>query len=183
MWVNSGLSVTTTTAQTVNDPVTVNLPNRDNSGSSNGEGCYAGILFTGTTANAAAITNSTITYTNSAGTGSRTGTLGTLSGGDRIPPTAIIGTITWFLLAAGDKGVRSIQALTLGTSLGSGAISLIIARPVAAFRDKLSSNVNRRIMFEYPGIRIYNGSNLHGLYKTATPTATTIQANVVLAEE
>ena len=115
LWVNTGLVVTTTTAQAITQPA---LPLRDNLGTSNGFGTGAGILVTTATTNAAAIANITLSYTNSEGVAGRTGTMS-------YPATAVIGTFVPFQLAQGDIGVRSIQSITLGTTLTAGAISLI----------------------------------------------------------
>ena len=115
LWVNTGLVVTTTTAQAITQPT---LPLRDNLGTSNGFGVGAGILVTTATTNAAAIANITLSYTNSEGVAGRTGTMS-------YPATAGIGTFVPFQLAQGDIGVRSIQSITLGTTLTAGAISLI----------------------------------------------------------
>ena len=57
LWVNTGLGVTTTTAQAITQPT---LPLRDNSGTSNGYGIGAGILVTTATTNAAVISNITL---------------------------------------------------------------------------------------------------------------------------
>ena len=115
LWVNTGLVVTTTTAQAITQPT---LPLRDNSGSSNGHGIRAGLLVTTATTNAAVINNITLQYTNSNGVAGRTGTMS-------YPATAVAGTFVPFQLAVGDVGIRSIQSITLGTTLGGGAISLI----------------------------------------------------------
>ena len=115
LWVNSGLVVTTTTAQTITQPT---LPARDNLGTTNGYGVGAGLLVTTATTNAAVINNITLQYTNSDGVAGRTGTMS-------YPATAVIGTFVPFQLAQGDVGIRSIQSITLGTTLTAGAISLI----------------------------------------------------------
>ena len=115
LWVNSGLVVTTTTAQTITQPT---LPARDNLGTTNGYGVGAGLLVTTATTNAAVINNITLQYTNSDGVAGRTGIMS-------YPPTAVIGTFVPFQLAQGDVGIRSIQSITLGTTLTAGAISLI----------------------------------------------------------
>ena len=116
LWVNTGLVVTTTTAQAITQPT---LPLRDNLGTSNGFGIGAGILVTTATTNAAAIANITLSYTNSEGVSGRTATISSY------PATAVIGTFVPFQLAQGDVGIRSIQSITLGTTLTVGAISLI----------------------------------------------------------
>ena len=115
LWVNSGLVVTTTTAQTITQPT---LPARDNLGTTNGYGVGAGLLVTTATTNAAVISNITLQYTNSNGVAGRTGTMS-------YPATAVIGTFVPFQLAQGDIGIRSIQSITLGTTLTAGAVSLI----------------------------------------------------------
>ena len=115
LWVNSGLVVTTTTAQTITQPT---LPARDNLGTTNGYGVGAGLLVTTATTNAAVINNITLQYTNSNGQSGRTGTMS-------YPATAVIGTFVPFQLEQGDIGIRSIQSITLGTSLTAGAVSLI----------------------------------------------------------
>jgi hypothetical protein len=79
------------------------------------------------TGNGAAITNTTISYTNSAGVAGRTGTIA----GAGFPSSSAIGTFQPFLLDAGDVGVRSIQSITLGTSYVSGSLSLVMYRVLA----------------------------------------------------
>jgi hypothetical protein len=125
LWQNSGIAVTTTTAQTINS---VAFPSRDRNGSTNGEGVYVAIEVVTATTNAGAITNTTMSYTNSDGVSGRTATI------RGFPATAVAGTFVQFTLQAGDKGVRSIQSVTLGTSYGGGAITLVAYRPIADWR-------------------------------------------------
>ena len=144
LWVNTGLVVTTTTAQTITQPT---LPLRDNAGTSNGHGVGEGLLVTTATTNAAVVNNITLQYTNSNGVAGRTGTMS-------YPATAVIGTFVPFQLAQGDVGVRSIQSITLGTTLTAGAVSLIcfnflVTAPVPlanvgslAFQRKLDLKLN-----------------------------------------
>ena len=144
LWVNTGIAVTTTTAQTITQPT---LPARDNLGTTNGYGVGAGLLVTTATTNAAVINNITLQYTNSNGVAGRTGTMS-------YPATAVIGTFVPFRLAQGDVGIRSIQSITLGTSLTAGAVSLIcfnflVTAPVPlanvgsiAFQRKLDLKLN-----------------------------------------
>jgi hypothetical protein len=175
MWVNSGIVVTTTTAQTINS---VAFPARDVNGSTNGEGVMVGILVTTATTNAGAITNTTMSYTNSDGTAGRTATMASF------PATAVVGTIVWFQLAAGDKGVRSIQTITLGTSYGGGAISLVAARWIAQVpmtvvnlgASAFGTNAQN------PGVRLYDGSCLLHWYVSSATTATNIQGMITLME-
>jgi hypothetical protein len=177
VWVNTGIVVTTTTAQAITSPT---FPARDLNGSTNGEGYVIGLLTTTANTNAAAITNSTVTYTNSDGTGSRTATLLAVAG-DQIPPTPVIGNVVWFQLAAGDKGVRSIQSITLGTSLGGGAVSLIVARPLTLL-SCTQVNVATPRNYSDPGIRIYTGSVIIPFIKNTSSSAVTLTGHVVVAE-
>jgi len=123
LWTNSGFTITTTTGQTVNS---VAFPARDSSASTNGADVRVAIEVSSATGNGGAVTNTTLTYTNSAGTGSKTGTIASF------PATAVAGTFVPFSLAAGDIGVRSIQTLTLGTSYVSGTIHLVAYRLIAS---------------------------------------------------
>ena len=177
VWVNTGIVVTTTTAQTITSPT---FPARDLNGSTAGEGYIIGLVTTVANTNAAAIANTTVTYTNSAGTGSRTATLLAVAG-DQIPPSPVLGTTVWFQLAAGDKGVQSIQSITLGTSLVAGSVSLIVARPITLIA---TSAVNVALVNRYadPGIRLYAGSNLHFFLKNTSSTAVTLTGSVVVTE-
>ena len=167
LWVNSGIAVTTTTAQAI---VTPTLPARDTNGQTNGEGCMIALLTTTANTNAAAIANSTVTYTNSQGVTGRTATLAAVAG-SQITISPVIGTITWFNLAAGDTGVKSIEAITLNTSLVAGAVSLMICRDIATIGTTIA-NVSAQKVIGAPGIRLYNGTcMLHcHLASATTPT-------------
>ena len=178
LWVNTGLVVTTTTLQAIASPT---LPARDIAGGTNGNGCMIGMIFTAASTVAAAVNNSTITYTNSRGTAGRTATL--VSGvGMNIPATPVIGTLVWFSLQAGDFGVQSIQGITLNTSLLTGAISLIIARPVASIGTTIV-NIPAMKPISAPGARLYNSTCLLHGYRSSSTTATTTHAELTVQEK
>lgn len=178
LWVNTGLSVTTTTAQTVTMPGA--LPARDQNGTTSGVGCIIGIVTTTANTNASPISNSTISYTNSDGTSGRTATLiGQV--GEQFPASPVIGNVVWFGLAAGDKGVQSIQSVTLGTSLGGGAISVIIARPIL-FAGTPTINTQFVNDYAHPGIQIYADSCLHWFVRASGTTANVITGNILVTE-
>lgn len=178
LWVNSGIAVTTTTAQSITTPT---LPARDLNGTSDGEGCMIAMLVTTTTTNAAANATATVSYTNSSGTAGRTARLSAIAG-SQVPATALVGTIVWFSLDAGDKGVRSIQSITLATSLGGGAVSLMIARDLAMIGTTIV-NVAAQKVIGAPGIRLYNGTcALHCNVASAT-TATFYNGELVVMEK
>ena len=177
VWVNTGLVVTTTTAQAITSPT---FPARDLNGSTNGEGYVIGLLTTTANTNAAAISGSTVSYTNSDGVAGKTATLSAIAG-DQIPATPVIGNVVWFQLASGCKGVRSIQSVTLGTSLVAGAVSLIVARPLTLMS---ASQVNVALVSKYsdPGIRLYTGSVIIPFLKGTSSTAVTLTGHVVVTE-
>lgn len=178
LWVNSGIAVTTTTAQAITTPT---LPSRDINGATNGEGCMIAMLTTTANTNAAVISGATVSYTNSDGTAGRTATLSAIAG-SQIPATPVIGTIVWFNLQTGDKGVQSIQSITLGTSLGAGAVSLMIARDLANIGTSLV-NVQFTRKLSEPGVRLFNGTcMLHCVLASGT-TATFFNGEVVIQEK
>ena len=182
LWINTGIVVTTTGAQAI---VTPTLPARDNNDSTNGEGCMIGLLVTTVTTNAGAISNATVTYTNSDGVASRTATL-TAVGGLNIPASAVVGTIVWFQLAAGDKGVRSIESISLGTSLVTGAVSLVIARKIDVAPVTLANVAGvgaGSIGSEaYPGVKLATGASLFFVHVSSATTATAIQGVLSFAD-
>jgi hypothetical protein len=178
LWVNTGLSVTTVTAQAIAMP---SLPPRDINGTTNGEGCNIAMLFTAAASNAAVIANSTVSYTNSDGVAGRTATLAAIVG-SQIPATPVIGTLVWFNLQAGDKGVRSIQSITLNTSLGAGSISLMITRDIMQVGTTIPNVAAARVA-PAPGVRLFNGTAmLHSILSSAT-TATFFSGEVTVMEK
>ena len=179
LWVNSGIVVTTTTAQAI---VTPTLPARDVNGSTNGEGLMSGLLFTAAATNAAAIgVGSSVTYTNSVGTAGRSATMQSQVG-TQIPATPVIGTIVWYQLQAGDRGVRSIESITLGTSLVTGSVSLLIARQVAMIGTTVV-NVAASKKIDTPGVRLYNGTCLLHCILSSAVTATLFTGELVVQEK
>lgn len=178
LWVNSGLTITTTTAQSITTPT---LPARDVNGTTNGEGCMIAILCTAAVGLAAVASNATVSYTNSDGTAGRTATL-TAIVGSQAPQTPVIGTLIWFNLAAGDKGVQSIQSITLGTSWVSGSISLMICRDIATIGTTIP-NVSAQKIIGTPGIRLYNGTCMLHCALTSATTATFFSGELTIAEK
>ena len=171
LWVNSGLVVTTLTAQTVNS---VAFPARCTDGTANGAGVMVGILVTTATTNAGAIANITMSYTDQDGNAGNTATMAAF------PATAVIGTIVWFQLAAGDSGVRSIQTVTIGTSLVAGAISLIAAVPIAD-ASTTTANVSAAAPLDpRTGVKLYSGACLLMAAVQSAVTATTRVGSAVV---
>lgn len=173
LWHNSGLAVTTTTAQTVNS---VAFPARDEYGTTDGEGVMIGIEVSTATTNASAIANTTMSYTNSAGTSGRTATL------PSFPATAVSGTFIPFQLAAGDEGVRSVQSVTLGTSYGGGTIHLVAYR-VLSHLPISSPNVGNFVDIISSGaIKLYDNTVPQLIWLPVSSVATTVIGQFVVTQ-
>ena len=140
-----------------------------------------GILCTAAVGLAAVASNATVTYTNSDGTGSRTATL-TAIVGSQAPATPVIGTLIWFNLQAGDRGVKSIEGITLGTSWVSGSISLFISRDIATIGTTVA-NINVARTLVSPGVRLYNGTCLLHCVLSSATTATFFSGELTIQEK
>lgn len=148
LWSNSGIVITTTTEQAITP---VAAPARDADGAALGNGVIAALEVSAACGNGA-VTNTTIKYTNEAGTANRTGTIASF------PASAAKGTLVPFQLQAGDRGVRSIQGITLGTTYVSGTIHLLLLRHLASLAF-LSGGEYREKAWDQLGIpRLYDGS-------------------------
>lgn len=178
LWVNSGLVVTTTTNQAI---ASGTLPARDINGTTNGEGCGIALLLVAASTLAAAGSNLTVSYTNSDGVASRTATLSAIAG-SQVPATPVIGTLVWFNLQAGDKGVRSIQGITLGTSMLTGTISLMITRDLCQIGTNVPNVSAPKILGE-PGVRLYNGTCMLHCNLASATTASFYSGEITVMEK
>ena len=173
LWMNSGLNVTTTTAQAIT-PATAAA--RDNNGTSNGQGVIAAIYVANATTNASAVTNTTISYTNQDGVSGKVGTI------PSFPQTAVAGSLIFIHLAAGDTGVRSIESITLGTSYGGGAIHLVLVRPIV-YGPVTAANIGYcSSVSDYKSVKVFPNSFLTPFVVPAGTTAVTISGVVNFVE-
>lgn len=174
LWHNDTIVEATTTGVTINSAT---LPARDRNGSTDGTGVNVAIEVSAATTNAGAVTNTTLTYTNSTNTGgTKTATI------TSFPATAQAGTFVPFQLAAGDVGVRSLGTLTLGTSYGGGTIHLVMYRVIAELALPLA-NVGAQIDAFTGGFpRLYDNSVLQLLWMPSATTATNITGSIVFAQ-
>lgn len=129
-----------------------------------------GILVTTATTNAAVVNTITVSYTNSAGVAGRIGTLS-------FPATAVIGTFIPINLAQGDFGVRSIQSITLGTTLTAGAISLVCYTPLGTCPVTLA-NVGSIAFQRKLDLSIYDGHCILPFWIASSTTAVNITGTV-----
>ncbi len=156
LWYNSGISVTTTTLQSF---TSVAFPARDANGLTLGAGVQIGIEVSTATTNVGAIANTTLSYTNSLGAGTRTATI------PSFPATAVAGTFVPFILQGNDQGVRQIDGITLGTSYGGGAISLVAYRTLYSGGEAIGTGVlSHTAGFTVTRLpRVFDSSCLHTL--------------------
>jgi hypothetical protein len=146
------------------------------SGSTNGVGVFLAMEVSSATGNVGAITNTTVTYTNSSGTASRTATIASF------PATAVRGTWVPFALAAGDVGVRSVQTVTLGTSYVSGTIHVCAWRLVARIPVP-TANVAAAKDFTALGLPIvWDDSVLQTVYMPTGTAAGAVTGSVTWAQ-
>lgn len=172
LWVNTGLVVTTTTAQAI---AAVAAAARDDNGTANGAGVQMGLLVTAATTNAGAITNMTANYTDSNGNAGNVATV------TSFPATAVVGTVVPFQLAAGDSGVRVPESVTLGTSLATGSVSLILYRVLGMSGNPVIAGgqlTNPQDNVPPKGVKAYNRTCGHMFWIGAGTGATTIHADL-----
>jgi hypothetical protein len=172
LWVNTGISVTTLTAQAI---AAVTAAARDSAGTSNGEQVLMGLLVTAATTNAGAVTNITATYTDSDGNTGNTATM------PSFPATAVVGTLVPFSLAAGDRGVRVPESITIGTSLVTGSVSLILYRVIQAVGTPTAAIGNTARMDPNTGVRVYPRLTGAMVSVPSAVTAQTIQGVITFA--
>lgn len=160
--------VTSVASQTVNS---VAWPARDSAGSTNGAGVYIGLQVTTVLVNAATI-SATLTYTNSAGTGSRSGVLvNSLSINTPAHACEIFG------VQGSDVGVRSIQSFVLGTAATSGNIALFAFRMLAMLEvfNSNFTNVIDALTSGFP--RLYNGTVPFFMYSSNSAAGSSVNSS------
>lgn len=173
LWHNSGLAVATLTAQTINSAA---WPARDRSGATAGDGVRIGIEVSTATTNAGAITNTTMSYTNSAGVAGKTATMSSF------PATAVAGTFVPFELAAGDVGVQSIQTVTLGTSYAGGAIHLVAYRAITLIPICVAGVAVAKDFAQLGMPQLFNNTVLFPLWRPAAVGSVTLSGIMTFAQ-
>lgn len=162
LWHNSGIVATTTTEQAISHP---GIPSRDAAGGTDGDGVLLALEASGATGSGA-VTTITANYTNQDGTAAQTATMASW------PASAAAGTFVPFQLAAGDTGVRSVEGLTLGTSLVSGTVHLVQYRVLASVMVPPVSYGEGRVGLIEAGMpRLYDASVP---WLVVLPTTTTL---------
>lgn len=169
LWHNSGFTITSTSAQTVNS---VAFPARDDNGSTDGVGVLVGVEVSAATG--AGTPTLTLGYTNSGNTAGRTATnyIATAA-------TSAIGAFYPIGLQGSDGGVRSIQTLTLSATWTSGTIHLVAYRVLARL-ELLAANTPNAID-PLTGLlqRAYDDTVPFLVFIPSTTTASNVSGHVI----
>lgn len=163
-------SVTTTTAQTLNNTVT--LPRY-----TDGVGVRAYLVARGTMG--AGTPNITINYTNQAGVAGRTNPVTVTAVTTAVASHIVHSDPTanhygcFIPLAAGDTGIQSIQSITLSATMTSGSLALVLCKPLTSLPiTVLGVQSERNLLNQIPSLpRIYDGANINMLVFTGAALA------------
>lgn len=160
LWENSGLSVTSTTAQAIS-PAT--LPARDANGATDGDAVLAAIEWSAT--GGAGTPTVTLTYTDQDGNTGQSAIMSAVT----TPP---IGTFEIFRLDAGSTGVRAPTSFIQSATRTSGAMHLVLFRVLAQV-DVTSANIGNAVDALTGGMpRLYNGTVPQLVWFPSVTTAT-----------
>lgn len=172
LWHNGGYTITSTSAQNSTSPT---WPARDANGATNGDSVLLGLEISAAAGAAAPVI--TISYTNQAGTASRTAVNSFATANS---PAA--GSFFPIGLQAGDYGVRSVQSLTLSVSWVSGTINLVAYRILSALEltGAFIPNAVDALTSGFP--RLHNGSVPFLIFIPSTTTATNVSGQVVYTQ-
>jgi len=171
LWENSGLVVTSTSAQAITQPT---LPARDANGATDGAGVLIGLRIV--TATGAGANVPQITYTDAAG-----GTGNTANPIVAYAASSAAGSFYPFALAAGDTGVRSVTSYINTVSMSSGSVSLVAYRVLASL--DVGTNVGNAlgpIDLGFP--QLYDNTTMALIFIPSTTTTSTIQGIVSVSQ-
>lgn len=167
LWENSGLTVTSTTAQAIT-PAT--LPSRSGDGTTNGAQVMAAIEWSAT--GGAGTPTVTLTYTDQDGNTGATGTVTAVT----TPP---VGTFEIFRLADGDTGVRAPTSFIQSATRTSGTMHLVLFRILAQV-EVTAANIGNAIDVLTGGMpRLYDGTVPQLVWFPSATTATTFTGTYI----
>lgn len=165
-------TVTTTGAQTLNNTVT--LPRY-----TDGAGVQA--ILVPSTVMGAGTPTCTLTYTNSAGTASRTTpstpALPLINATAPVSQVAYSGTGAgkygpFLPLANGDAGIRSVQSVNFSATMTSGVMNLILVKPLLTLpMTTIGVAAERDLLNQVPSLpKVYDGANLQWMLYAGAAT-------------
>lgn len=167
LWHNSGLSLTSTSLQSITSGA---MPARDKNGATTGADLLCGLEFSA--AGGAGTPTCTLTYTNTAGTGSRTATfVGVAS------PNA--GSFFRWPLQAGDTGIQSIQGYQASATWTSGTAHMVVYRVIAQMELSLANTGSAIDALTSGFPRLYDNSVLFLIQIPSATTATNLSGHFI----
>jgi hypothetical protein len=167
IWENSGLSVTSTTAQAIS---AATLAARDANGTTNGAQIMAAVEWSAT--GGAGTPTVTLTYTDQDG---NTGATAAFTG-VATPP---VGTFELFPLAAGDTGIRLPTSFIQSATRTSGTMHLVLFRVLAQV-GITAANVEAAVDAWTGGRpQLYDGTSPEVVFFPAATTATNFSAQYI----
>lgn len=169
LWHNSGLTITSTSPQTINS---VGFPPRDDLGASNGDGIIIGVEVTSTVG--AGTPTLTISYTNTNDVSGRTAT--------NVVPTvasSLIGTFYPIGLQAGDVGVKSVQTYTQSATWTSGSVCLVAYRILARLTQSAANTPVAIDALTGGFVRLHDNTVPFFIIKPAATTSSTVSGHVI----
>jgi len=179
LWHNSGINATLTTSQTITSAA---FPARDVNQSTNGDGVLLALEVS--TAATVGTPTITVTYTNQAGTGSRTAT-------NIVSTTATSGVGSFYILSlqAGDTGVQSVQSYIQSVGWTSAVVHLVAFRVIAfmpCFNMNNASMPMRKSVMEEDVIqhaapRVFDGSVLQTIGTAQSTSSLQTFGQIILA--
>jgi hypothetical protein len=168
LWENSGLVVTSNTAQAITSAA---LPARSGDGTTNGADVLAAIEWSAT--GGAGTPTVTLSYTNSTATG---GTRSATFTGVASPP---VGTFEIFALQAGDTGIRSVSSFIQTATRTSGTMHLVLFRVLAQV-EVVAANIGNAIDAITGGMpRLYDGTVPQLVWFPSATTATNFSGQYI----
>ena len=173
LWHNSGLDRTSAVAQTINSAA---WPARDANGTTNGDQVFIGIEIS--TAMGTGTPTISYSYTNSAGTPSKTG-----ANIDAVAASSAAGTFFRLGLAAGDSGVRSIQNITFSATWGTAGVMALVAYRVLATLELGAAGLPNAVDALTSGMpRLYDNTVPFLIYVPQTTTTSLLTGSVVYTQ-
>lgn len=171
LWENSGLVVTSTSAQAITQPT---LEARDANGATSGDGVLVGLRIITTTGAGANVPQ--ITYTDAAG-----GTGNTANPIVAYAASSAAGSFYPFALAAGNTGVRSITSYINTVSMTSGSVSLVAYRILATIDVGTGAGAALGpIDLGFP--QLYNNTTMALIFIPSTTTTSVMSGIVTVAQ-
>ena len=174
LWQNSAIDATSTSEQTFTS--SVQIPARDDTGTTTGEGVYAGVeVLVATTTNTPA--SMTLKYTNTGGTAGQTATnLITLA-------PATVGDFFPIGLASGDTGIQKAQSLTIAaTAWAAGTLGVVLYRVLARLELTVSNTPNAIDAITGGFNRMYDGSVPFIILIHNTTTSSNVSGQVIWSQ-